>query len=347
MTEKGCYTRIGSATEPMPQRIIEQLFAKRTRNAISKIRSNRQDLIFEQLKIYYEAKGLKLNERFATTLELLNADSEYNYVAYLLADNNSTSIKVAKYYGTDRVDLIENNEYGYCSIIKAAKAVLDKIELENKTITKITSKERINTRLWNPIALREAIINAVVHNDFTSEIPPKFEIFTDRIEITSAGSLPDALSREEFFESISVPRNKELMRVFKDLDLVEHLGSGVPRILRSYSKDCFKFSENFLRMTFPAASTPAEQATPQVAPQVTPQVEALLSVMNIELSRTEIQEILKLSDKKNFIENYLKLALEQELIAMTIPEKPNSRNQKYRLTPKGSVMKEILKNNPK
>jgi ATP-dependent DNA helicase RecG len=344
MTEKGCYTRIGSATEPMPQRMIEQLFAKRTRNAISKIRSNRQDLVFEQIKIYYEAKGLKLNERFATTLELLNADNDYNYVAYLLADNNSTSIKVAKYAGTDRVHLIENNEYGYCSIIKAAKAVLDKIELENKTTIKITSKERINTRLWNPIALREAIINAIVHNDFTNEIPPKFEIFSDRMEITSAGSLPDALSRDEFFEGISVPRNKELMRVFKDLDLVEHLGSGVPRILQTYSKDCFKFSENFLRMSFPAASAPVEQVAPQVAPQVTPQVEALLSVVHGDLSRTEIQEKLKLTDKKNFKENYLKPALEQDLIVMTIPDKPNSSLQKYRLTNKGKSLKDTIRN---
>jgi hypothetical protein len=50
----------------------------------------------------------------------------------LLADENGTSIKVAKYSGTDRVDLIENNEYGYCSLIKATKRVIDKLELENK-----------------------------------------------------------------------------------------------------------------------------------------------------------------------------------------------------------------------
>jgi ATP-dependent DNA helicase RecG len=148
--------------------------------------------------------------------------------AYLLADSNGTSIKVAKYKGKDRVNLTENNEYGYCSLIKASKQVLDKLELENKTHSKITPKERENQRLWNPIALREAVINAIIHNDYTNEAPPKFEIFDDRIEITSAGGLPEALSQEEFFEGVSIPRNKELMRIFKDLDLVEHLGSGVP-----------------------------------------------------------------------------------------------------------------------
>jgi ATP-dependent DNA helicase RecG len=63
--------------------------------------------------------------------------------------------------------------------------------------------------------------------------------------------LPEALNQEEFFEGVSIPRNKELMRIFKDLDMVEQLGSGVPRILDYYNKNCFKFSEHFLRMTFP------------------------------------------------------------------------------------------------
>lgn len=98
-----------------------------------------------------------------------------------------------------------------------------------------------------------------MHNDYTNEITPKFEIFSDRIEITSAGGLPEGLSKQEFFEGFSVPRNKELMRVFKDLELVEQLGSGIPRILEHYGKESFNFSENFLRMTFMAKETDANK----------------------------------------------------------------------------------------
>ncbi|MCA6445395.1 MAG: putative DNA binding domain-containing protein [Bacteroidetes bacterium] len=271
MSERGCFIRIGTAAEPMPQKMIDELFAKRTRNSISKIKSNKQDLKFEQLKIYYDETGIKLNTKFAANLELLTEKGDYNYAAYLMADKNSTSIKVAKYKGTTRVNLIESNEYGNCSIVKATKQVLDKIDLENKTITKITSKERGNKRLWDAIALREAVINAFVHNDYTSEVPPKFEIFADRIEITSAGGLPEGLSKDEFFEGYSVPRNKEIMRIYKDLNLVEHLGSGVPRILESYSKDCFKFSANFLRMTFPSAAPVSDLVGDQANDLVTDQ----------------------------------------------------------------------------
>ncbi|MCC5945670.1 MAG: putative DNA binding domain-containing protein, partial [Bernardetiaceae bacterium] len=254
MSERGCFIRVGTSAEPMSARMIENLFSRRTKHSISKIKSTYQDLRFEQLKIYYEAQDLSLNQHFAKNLALLTEDGFYNYVAYLLADNNSNSVKVAKYSGKNRVNLIENNEYGFCSLIKSVKQVWDKINLENYTHSQITSIERIDQRLWDVVALREAVINAFVHTDFTREVMPKFEIFEDRIEITSAGGLPANLSQEEFFLGYSIPRNKELMRIFKDLKLVEQLGTGVPRILAAYDKSCFHFSENFLRMVFPKKS---------------------------------------------------------------------------------------------
>ena len=250
MSTKGCFVRIGSSSEPMNTTMIEDLFSKRTRNSLGNIKSRRQDLTFEQLKIYYEARGLKLNEQFASNLELLDEDGYYNYVAYLMADSNGTSIKVAKYKGLNKVHLIENNEYGYCSLIKSTKSVLDKLELENRTATLITSKERINQRLWNPLALKEAVINAIVHNDYTHELPPVFEIYDDRLEITSAGGLSVIKNKEKFFHGFSNPINREIMRIYKDLDMVEHLGSGMNRILTYYDKDSFLFYDDFLKMVF-------------------------------------------------------------------------------------------------
>jgi len=250
MSEKGCFIRIGSSSEPMSAKMIEELFSRRVRVSLRNIASPRQDLTFEQLYIYYTAKGYKLNENFAKNLELLTDDGKYNYIAYLLADENGVSIKVAKYKGTDRVELIENNEYGYTSLIKATKAVLEKLDIENTTFAKITPKERIEKSLWDKVAIREAVINAIIHNDYTNEVPPKFEIFDDRLEITSAGGLPLGLSKEEFFSGVSNPRNREIMRIYKDLGMVEQLGSGIPRILRAYSKDSFIFMPNFIRMVF-------------------------------------------------------------------------------------------------
>lgn len=252
MSPRGCFLRVGSATEPMPERMIEQLFASRTRNSIGRIAAPRQDLTFTQLKIYYEGIGHVLNAQFAKYLELLTENGSYNYAAYLLADQNTTSIKVAKYAGIDRVDLIESEEYGNCCLIKAAKQVLDKLELENRTLTRITSKERMEQRLYDAVAVREAVINAIVHNEYSHEVPPKFELFADRLEITSAGGIPQGLTQQEFFQGYSVPRNKEMMRIFRDLEMVEYLGSGIPRILSVYPKESFVLTDNFLRMVFPS-----------------------------------------------------------------------------------------------
>ena len=258
MSEKGCYIRVGSSSEPMNQTMIEDLFAKRVRNSLGNIKSRRQDLTFEQLKIYYEEKGLKLNEKFASNLELLTDDGYYNYVAYLMADSNGVSIKVAKYAGTNKVDLIENNEYGYCSLIKATKRVLEKLEIENKTAALITSTTRKEQPLWNKVALREAVINAIVHNDYTTENPPVFEIFSDRIEITSTGGLSIIKNIDDFFSAYSNPTSRELMRIYKDLELVEHLGSGLNRILEAYDKDSFVIKQNYMKNIFYKNETPLD-----------------------------------------------------------------------------------------
>lgn len=333
MSERGCFVRIGSSSEPMNSVMIENMFAKRVRNSLSKIRSHRQDLSFEQLKIYYEEKGLKLNDKFASNLELLTEDSFYNYVAYLLADENGISIKVAKYEGLDKVNLIENNEYGYCSLIKATHKVLDKLDIENKTMTKITHKERQDKPLWNKIALREAVINAIVHNDYTTELPPVFEIYSDRIEITSSGGASTIKNLEDFFAGYSKPINRELMRIFKDLELVEHLGSGLGRILSVYSKNSFVISQNFMKNVFASSEKKAtEQATEQVTEQATEQ--AILEFCKEAKTTAEIMSHLNLQHREHFRSAILKPLLEKELLELTIPDKPKSPNQRYKITRK-------------
>ena len=328
--------------------------------AFGKIRSPKKDLRFQQLQIYYQSMGKPLNEQFPRNLELLNDDGDYNYVAYLMNDINNISVRVARYAGTNQVDLVQNEEYGHESLIKATQQVLDKLNLENRTFTKITYKQRLERRLWNPVALREAVINAFVHNDYTYEVAPKFEIFKDRLVITSCGGLPYGISQEEFFSGTSIPRNKELMRIFRDVELVEHLGSGIPRILQSYSKESFKFMENTLRVIFPidedlqALMEEEAQATPQVPPkyrastaqdtaQDTAQVIKLLKVLNKPYHREEIQQLLALSHREYFRKNYLNPAIEQGFVALTIPDKPTSKNQKYYLTDKGKEFLKTLK----
>lgn len=101
-TPEGCYIRIGSSKERMTFDMIDEMYARRVKNSLKEIESPRQDLTFRQLKIYYEENGMKLNDNFAKNLNLLTNEGKYNYNAYLLADENTVSIKVVKYLGTDK-----------------------------------------------------------------------------------------------------------------------------------------------------------------------------------------------------------------------------------------------------
>ncbi len=116
-------------------------------------------------------------------------------------------------------------------MIKATNYVLEKMKIENITKAKVTSTKRLEKNLVEPVPMREALINAIVHNDFSREIPPVFEIFSDRMEFTSYGGLIYGQSREDFFSCSSMPRNRG--------------------ILNAYDRTIFEISEHFIKVIFP------------------------------------------------------------------------------------------------
>lgn len=251
LTPTGCFIRVGSATEQLPQSKINSLFSSKTRTSLCNIISPKQDLNFLYLKIYYSEKGFTINDNFLKQLNLIMDDGKYNYLAYLLSDNNDISIKVGTYFGDDVYDLIENEEYGYCSIIKSTNKVLEKFEMINTTYTKITGDpQRKTVKKFDDRAIREAIINAMVHNLWEVENSPKFEIFSNHISITSTGGLSQGIDIQDFLSGYSTPKYPELMRVFRDLELVEQLGTGIKRILKVYDKSVFEFHNNFIKVNF-------------------------------------------------------------------------------------------------
>lgn len=249
MTPDSCFIRVGSSNEKMNEYLISKMFRERTKNSIKNILSPNQELTFTDLKIYYKEKGFDVGDNFEKQLGFFTQDNKYNYLAYLLADENTVSIKVAKYAGDDVDELMENYEYGFCSLIKATNRVLEKFKVENKIFTKITYPERKEKSMYDYTAVREVIINALVHNDWSSEYPPKFEFFSNRLEVSSFGGIQNEFTEEEFLEGYSAPKNPELMRVFRDLDLVEHLGTGIRKILKRYNKSIYHFFPHFIRVS--------------------------------------------------------------------------------------------------
>ena len=341
-TPEGCYIRIGSSKERMTFDMIDEMYARRVKNSLKEIESPRQDLTFRQLKIYYEENGMKLNDNFAKNLNLLTNEGKYNYNAYLLADENNISIKLVKYLGTNKMELIENHEYGYCCIITATHRILERLVSENTVYAKIEYNGRKEVEMIDSKALKEAVINAIVHSDYTYNTSPIVELYSDRIEITSGGGLPQELSQEEFLEGVTAPRNKELIRVFKDVDLIENIGSGVLRILDAYDKSCFIFMDHFLRVSFKYRENPFEyeKATNKKTDKKTnkktdkkirikPKENQILTFCKEEKSLKEIMTYFGFKDVATFKKNYINPLLEKGSLRLTIPEQPRNRNQKY------------------
>ncbi len=76
-------------------------------------------------------------------------------------------------------------------------------------------------------------------------------MFNDRIDILSHGGLPSGMTKEQFFDGISKPRNATLMRIFLNMGLTEHTGHGIPTIVEKYGKDVFEIANNYIRCTIP------------------------------------------------------------------------------------------------
>ncbi len=251
MTPDSCFIRVGSSVESMNGETILNLFSKRTRNSLKNIKSPNQDLEFKTLKIYYQENGYEINDNFLKKLDLYNDNNEFNYIAYLLSDNNNISVQFAKYEGEDVYNLIENEDFGFCSLIKMTDNILNKLMLENKTFTKIDGPTRKEITMYDYNAVKELITNALVHNDWCNGYSPKFEMFSNRLVISSNGGIQEGVSQEEFLKGFSNPRNPELMRIFRDLNFVEQLGTGIQRVLKTYDKNIFEFFPNHIRVTVP------------------------------------------------------------------------------------------------
>ena len=185
-------------------------------------------------------------------------------------------------------------------------------------------------------ALREAVVNAIAHRDYRSTANVQVYIFQDRVEIVTPGGLPAGM-REEDLGSKSVPRNPLLFSTLYRMKLVEQIGSGIRRIHdacleHGVAGAAIQVSPDWVTVTFPRQEAVAPHVTPHGAPHVTPHVGRLIAALLGDMSRAELMDALGLRDRRHFARAYLQPCLDAGLIEMTLPDKPRSRTQQYRLT---------------
>lgn len=249
----GCSVRIGTTCKEMTQEQIRIRYERKyTDNEyMIKKRASLPDLSFRELKIYYEEKDYRLfSSNFETNLNLRNDEGRYNLLAELLADRNNIPFIFVKFNGYNKASVSERSDYGYGCLITTYEKIKIRLKGENICVTDTTVRPREDITLFDFDAVNEAIINALVHNDWTIT-EPQISMFKDRLEILSHGGLPSGLTKKEFFDGISKPRNVTLMRIFLNMKLSEHTGHGIPVIVEKYGKEVFEIEENYIKCTIP------------------------------------------------------------------------------------------------
>lgn len=243
--------------EMQPEQLARFMQEKQNADVITKIPAENQKLSFSQLKMLYSEKKLSLSdETFEKNLGLRNENGDYNLMAELLADENDISIKIVKFAGTDKSQVVRRNEYGFKCLAFSLVHVLNYMESINETKVSVGKKpQREEETLFDFSAFKEAWQNALLHTKWQRKNPPAVYIFSDRIEVISTGGLAQNLSKDEFFRGISHPVNAKLQKIFGQLGFVEQTGHGIPLIIKHYGTQAFEVMDNFLNVTIPFNSS--------------------------------------------------------------------------------------------
>lgn len=202
--------------------------------------------------------------------------------------------------------------------------------------------ERLDESLYPSEAVREGLVNAFAHRDyahFSGGIA--VHLYPQRLEIWNSGSFPEGVTPSKLATGhISVLRNPDIAHVLYLRGMMEKLGRGSVMIQKSCAERGLPKPEwrseagHGVTLIFFTGEV-TEEVTGEVAEEVTGEVLRILQAMKGEMKRTEIQQALGLKHEEHFRKAYLLPALDAGFIEMTIPEKPKSSLQKYRLTPTG------------
>lgn len=198
-------------------------------------------------------------------------------------------------------------------------------------------------------AVTEAIVNAVVHRDYTSKGSVQVMLFKDRLEIWNPGNLPYGLTTTKLKEPhTSIPNNPLLAEPMYLAGYIERMGTGTGDIIRLCKKQGLKepdFIQDEIFKTVIWRKNSGEvtgELGGEVSGEVPEEVKRIIVVLSGELKRAEIQKKLDLKSDDYFRVNYIIPSLEGGFIEMKYPESPNHPNQQYRLTIKGKKLQIIL-----
>lgn len=231
----GVYVRQGNASVPASEELIRQMIKETDGDKFEEVRSFNQELKFEYVSVEFKSNNLNFNHAQMKTLGIQDNDGLYTNLGLLLSDQCIHNIKVACFEGNDKNIFKDRREFSG-SLLKQLSDSFEYIDLFNKTKATFSGLTRIDKRDYPPEAIREALINSIVHREYSFSGSTLINIFDDRIEFISLGGLVSGLALEDIMIGVSQCRNEKLANIFYRLNLIEAYGTGISKIISSYNE---------------------------------------------------------------------------------------------------------------
>lgn len=250
----GVYVRNGTSSDPATDTAIRRMIKETDGDSFESMRSLEQNLSFEAAEKQFEKQNIPFDAAKMQTLGMISADGIYSNVALLLSDQCPSTIKAATFSGEDKGNFQDRREFGG-SLFRQMEELYSYLDLRNQTKATFDGLYRIDTRDYPEDALREALLNSLVHRDYSFRASTLVSVYADRIEFVSVGGLPSGIALDDIMLGLSVCRNPKLAAIFYRLQLIEAYGTGMPKIMRAYTESELKpkieVSSNAFKITLP------------------------------------------------------------------------------------------------
>lgn len=251
---EGVFVRQGTEKAPASMAAIRQMIKETDGDSFESMRSTEQELTFSAATEEFKQRGVDFGRMQQQTLGLINRDGVYTNLALLLSDQCSHTIKAACFEGSDKAVFQDRREFSG-SLLKQLNDVYEYIDIHNQTRSTFDKLRRIDSRDYPEQALREALLNSLVHRDYSYSASTLISIYSNKLEIVSIGGLPSGTTLNDIMLGLSVCRNAKLANVFYRLELIEAYGTGIRKIMDAYAqsseKPSIQVSDNAFKITLP------------------------------------------------------------------------------------------------
>jgi ATP-dependent DNA helicase RecG len=254
MKPSGVYVRQGTASVPASEDAIRKMIKESDGDSYEDNRFLLQELTFTYAEKELSARNIEFGKVQKKNIGVLTGDDIYTNLGLLLSDQCKHSIKLAIFQGSDKLVFKDRKEFSG-SLFKQLEEVHSAIDFYNATKATFQGLNRTDERDYPPDAIREALLNAIVHRDYSFSGSTFVNLYTDRIEFVSLGGLVSGLSLDAIMLGASQPRNEKLAALFYRMRLIEAYGTGIGKIMSSYSgfekKPLFENADGAFRVILP------------------------------------------------------------------------------------------------